>query len=91
MNEPPSVSPSNPLALLLDEMIAARNAVCQEHALTVDHKHCIGCTLVMDYMQKHHPNLQYGTQQQWIEESAFCALHERQMFEDFLRSRGVGK
>lgn len=85
----PSKSPS-PLAALLDEMIAARNAVCQEHALTVNHKHCIGCVLVADYMKTHHPNLQYGTQDQWVEEAAFCALHERKMFEDFLKAKGVG-
>jgi len=87
----PSKSPTDSLFELLDGMIAARNAVCQEYALTVDHKHCIGCTLVMDYMKNHHPAMEYGTQAQWIEESAFCSLHERQMFADFLKSRGVGK
>ena len=71
-------------------MIAHRNAVCEEFALTVDHKHCIGCTLVMDYMKTHHPHLEYGTEQQWIEETAFCALHERQLFEEHLKMRGVG-
>jgi hypothetical protein len=71
-------------------MIAHRNEVCQEFALTVDHKHCIGCTLVMDYMKQHHPSLEYGTQEQWIEESAFCALHERQLFAEYLKSKGVG-
>jgi hypothetical protein len=90
MDGPQSNSPSDPLAILLDGMIAHRNEVCQEFALTVDHKHCIGCTLVMDYMKQHHPSLEYGTQEQWIEESAFCALHERQLFADYLKSRGVG-
>jgi hypothetical protein len=71
-------------------MVAHRNAVCEEFALTVDHRHCIGCTLVMDYMKTNFPNLQYGTQEQWIQESAFCALHERQLFADYLRSKGVG-
>lgn len=91
MTAPLSTSQPDPLANLLDEMIAARNAVCQEFALTIDHKHCIGCTLVVDYMKTHHPTMEYGTQQQWIEESAYCSLHERQMFADFLKSRGVGK
>lgn len=91
MAETPSESPPSPLVALLDEMIAQRNAVCHEFALTVDHKHCIGCSLVMDYMKNHHPNLEYGSQAQWIEETAFCALHERKMFEDFLKARGVGK
>lgn len=91
MADPPSASPAppSPLAALLEGMIAHRNAVCQEYALTINHRHCIGCTLVMDYMKAHHPNLEYGTQAQWVEESAFCALHERQLFETFLKDRGV--
>lgn len=70
-------------------MIAQRNAVCQEYALTVDHKHCIGCTLVMDYMKTHHPQMKYGSQEQWIEESAFCSLHERKIFEDYIKAHGA--
>lgn len=88
-DESPSASPSK-LHQLLEEMIARRNEICREFALTIDHKHCIGCTLVMDYMMKNHKDLPYGTEQQWIEESAFCQLHERDIFAQFLKDRGVG-
>lgn len=84
-------SPSDPRPIdsLLDEMIAWRQAVCFEHALTIDHKHCIGCTLVMEHMQKNHPSMEYGTEDQWVQESAFCALHEREIFKEFLRTKGI--
>ena len=89
MNAPPSTS-LDKLTALVDGMVAWRTEICPEHALTVNHQHTIGCVLVMDYMQKHHPNLAYGTQAQWIEEAGFCTLHERQIFIEFLRSRGIG-
>lgn len=78
-----------PIDSLLDEMIAFRQQVCTEHALTIDHKHCIGCLLVMDHMQKNHPNMVYGSEDQWVQESAFCAWHEREIFKEFLRQRGI--
>ena len=74
---------------MIDGMIAQRNAVCDEYALKINHRHTIGCLLVQDYMQKNHANLPYGSQAQWVEESAFCALHERQMILDFFRSKGL--
>jgi len=89
MVDEPSASPSK-LQQLLEEMILYRNEICREFALTVDHKHCIGCTLVMDYMMKNFPQLPYGTEQQWIEETAFCQLHERDILAQFLKDRGIG-
>jgi len=90
--ETPSKSPekSKLLAPILDEMIQNRNLICSEHALNVDHGHCIGCVLVMKYMKDNFPDMQYGTMEQWAEESAFCGRHEREIFSDFLISRGLG-
>jgi len=71
-------------------MIIYRNEICKEFALTMDHKHCIGCVLVMEYMQKNFPDMTYGTEEQWIEESAFCQLHERDIFSQFFKDKGIG-
>ena len=78
------------LGPLLDEMIQHRNLICSENALNVDHGHCIGCLLVMKYMQDNFPTMQYGTIEQWAEESAYCSRHEREIFADFLLQRGLG-
>jgi hypothetical protein len=69
-------------------MIEERNVICTEHALNVDNKHCIGCLLVMKYMEEHHPKMVYGTIEQWAVEAAFCARHEREIMADFMRRRG---
>ena len=68
----------------LDRMIAYRNAICDEYTLKVDHRHCIGCLLVMQYMKENHPNMQYGTKKQWEEEEGYCARHEREIFKEFM-------
>lgn len=81
-NSPGSES-GDTLGDFLDRMIQHRNSVCYEHALNVDHRHCIGCVLVMKHMQENFPNMQYGTEEQWVQESAFCALHERELFREF--------
>ena len=92
----PSRSPSSSeekraaLVNLLDEMIRCRNDICSEHALNVDHAHCIGCVLVMKHMQDNFPGMKYGTIEQWAEEAAFCHRHEREIMADFLISRGLG-
>jgi hypothetical protein len=70
-------------------MIARRNEVCQEYALTINHQHCIGCMLVLEHMQRNHPEMKYGTVEQWVEESAYCGRHEREIFREFLRSKGL--
>jgi hypothetical protein len=74
---------------VIDEMIEYRQSVCQEYALTINHQHCIGCSLVLDFMQKEHPNMVYGSVDQWVIESAFCARHEREIFIDFLKTKGI--
>lgn len=90
MEPSPPASQPDALGTLLDQMIERRNAVCADHALTISHKHCIGCVLVMDHMRENHQNLEYGTQEQWVEETAYCQWHEREIFRQFLRERGVG-
>lgn len=77
------------LASLMDEMIAYRQSICTEYALTINHQHCIGCSLVLDFMQKEHPGTVYGSVDQWVIESAFCARHEREIFCDFLKTKGL--
>lgn len=83
----PSEDPRDELQRFLDDLIEDRNAVCTENALNVDNKHCIGCMLVMKYMQEHHPNMVYGTIEQWAVEAAFCARHEREIMANFIKSR----
>jgi len=70
-------------------MIEYRNSICNEHALNIDHRHCIGCMLVMKHMKENHPDMVYGTEKQWIEEAAFCARHEREIFDEFFRQEGA--
>ena len=74
----------------IEDMLQWRNAVCHEHALTINHTHCIGCELVLRYMQKEHPNVEAGTQKQWELEAAFCLIHERDIIKEFIRSRSKG-
>lgn len=78
---------SDPKTALIEEMLLFRNAVCHEHALTINHNHCIGCALVMEYMEKNHANIEYGSQHQWEIESAFCLMHERDIIKDFLERK----
>ena len=70
-------------------MIARRNEICREYALGVDHKHCVGCMLVLKYMEDNHPGTEYGTQDQWLQETAYCQLHEREIFKQFLIEQGI--
>ena len=90
MNDPNSLG-NDRLGPFLDRMIQYRNTICNEHALNVDHRHCIGCSLVMQHMQENFPKMVYGTDQQWIEEAAFCARHEREIFREFFRREQAGE
>ena len=77
---------------LIDAMIAERMRVCHEYSLDVNHRHTIGCVLVLQHMKENHPHLNYGTQAQWDEEAAFCARHEREILKRFLVERmGIEK
>ena len=87
-NGPAPSSPGSKLHAFLEELLLYRNEVCYEHALTIDHKHTIGCTLVMKHMQATHPNLEYGTEAQWAEEAAYCLCHERDIIAEFLAKKG---
>lgn len=78
--------PSSQLSLLgfLERMIEYRSSICHQHAIDIDHQHCIGCVLVMEHMQKNFPQMAYGTEEQWVEEAAFCQIHERDIFAEFM-------
>lgn len=86
-------APSSPgrtsLGGFLEELLLYRNSVCYDHALTIDHKHTIGCTLVMKHMQEHHPGMEYGTESQWAEEAAYCLCHERDIIAEFIAKKGA--
>jgi hypothetical protein len=94
MEGSPPPSPSSPGKARLEDflhgLVAHRNQVCHENAITIDHKHCIGCVLVMRHMQDNHPGMEYGTEAQWIEESAFCAMHEVDLMRDFIERNRDG-
>ena len=72
----------------LEELLLHRNEVCHQHVIEADHQHCIGCTLVMDHMRRNFPDMKYGTEEQWIEESAFCLAHERDILAEFISKGG---
>lgn len=83
----PENAPQDPKLAYIEQMLMFRSAVCHEWAINADHNHCIGCTLVLDFMRKHYPNMKYGSKEQWEMESAFCMHHESAIIAEFIRQK----